>query len=95
MLFQYLRDPSWQSQYHLAWYNIHNGQIEVTGYIQTSNGIKLEKKEIENKKNIEEIQERVLSLRNKGESYTKILKIIDEEYKESNITLYRIKKWLK
>lgn len=73
--------------------NIHSQKIEVKGYLQTSDGIKLETK-IKKDENFSEIQNKVIMLRNNGESYNKILNIINSEYKNSNITLYRIKKWL-
>lgn len=74
--------------------NIHNQKIEVKGYVQTSDGIKLQTN-IKKEENFSEIQNKVIMLRNKGESYNKILNIINSVYKESNITMYRIKKWLK
>jgi DNA mismatch repair protein MutS len=74
--------------------NIHNQKIDVKGYIQTSDGIKLQTS-IKKEQNFSEIQNKVINLRSKGDSYAQILNTINSEYVDSNITLYRIKKWLK
>jgi DNA mismatch repair protein MutS len=74
--------------------NVHNKNIEISGYIQTDKGKKLN---IEHKTcdiDYETIKKRCIELRNTGKSYVKVLEIIKDEFK-SEITLYKIKQLLK
>lgn len=72
---------------------IHNNEIKINGYKDTTEGKKLYfEKDIRNLSNIEN---RAKELRNEGKTYTKILEIINNEYENEKITLYKIKKWLK
>ncbi len=75
---------------------IHNKEIKINGFVQTSNGIKLE---IEKEKTIEEnfeniLKNRIIELRKKSYSYSNIHKMINDEFKTSNTSLYKIKKLL-
>ena len=72
---------------------IHNKEIKIDGYKDTTDGKKLfyKKENI----NTNEIENRAKMLRNEGKTYTKILEIINKEYEKEKITLYKIKKWLK
>ena len=74
--------------------NVHNKNIEISGYIQTDKGKKLN---IEHKPcdiDYESIKKRCIELRNTGKSYVKVLEIIKSEFK-LEITLYKIKQLLK
>jgi len=72
---------------------IHNNEIKINGYKDTTDGKKLYfEKDI---KNLSNIENRAKELRNEGKAYTKILEIINKEYENEKITLYKIKKWLK
>jgi DNA mismatch repair protein MutS len=72
---------------------IHNKEIQINGYKNTTEGKKLYFEEIINE-NISKIEERIKELRNKGNSYAKILNIINTENNNEKITLYKIKKIL-
>jgi len=72
---------------------IHAKKINVNGFIQTSKGVVLDiEKQVVN---TTEIDDRIKNLRNNGKSFAIILNIIKDEYKDSKITLYYIKKLLK
>ena len=71
---------------------IHNKEIIVNGYIETSKGIKLDTKKPELKYNEREIENRILSLKSQGKTYNKIFETINDEFNESKITMYKIKK---
>ena len=71
---------------------IHANFIDVKGFIQTSKGVTLD---ITLKKNISNSENRIKELRNEGKSYTKILEIISDEFKNENFTIYKIKKQVK
>ena len=74
--------------------NIHNKKIEVEGYKQTTDGIKLNIKKIKENNQMDDIKNRCVELRNKGMAYTKIHIKIKEEFKDE-VTLYKIKQILK
>jgi len=71
---------------------IHNDEIKVNGFLQTSNGVILD---YENKEKIlkNDVEKKIIDLRNDGKSYQKIFEIINKE--EQKITLYMIKKIIK
>jgi DNA mismatch repair protein MutS len=73
---------------------IHNKEIKINGFVQTSNGIKLEiEKEKQPDGNFENIlKNRIIELRKKSYSYNNIHKIVNDEFKNENTTLYKIKK---
>jgi hypothetical protein len=83
-------------------YNTHN--TYKPGYIQTSEGIKLELKEnlenscivkdIKDIKDVKEVKDVCIEMRKSGNSFTKILEFVKNNY-DKDITLYRIKKILK
>lgn len=73
---------------------IHNNNIKVEGYKQTSEGVKLEIKEVKNKIDEDILKNKCIELRNKGLSYEKIFKNIQTEF-DNTITLYKVKKMLK
>ena len=74
--------------------NVHNKNIEISGYIQTDKGKKLNIEHKTSDVDYETIKIRCIHLRNTGKSYTKILEIIKDEF-TSDITLYKIKQLLK
>lgn len=72
--------------------NIHSDKIQVNGFIQTSSGIQLDYKIKEESANLNKIEDVIKKLRNEGNSYTKILQKINEQF-EDKITLYKVKKY--
>jgi len=74
--------------------NIHNNNIVINGYKQSSDGIILDVK-IKKEQDLTYIKEKVLKLRGQGNTYAKILEIITKEHEKEKITLYKIIKWLK
>ena len=72
---------------------IHSNLINIKGYIQTSKGVILDFSLNENQNNNSE--NRIKELRKEGNSYSKILEIISEEFKDEKNTIYKIKKILK
>lgn len=74
---------------------IHSNHITVNGYTQTTNGIKLDVTKHDSKFNDSTIKQRCVALRNEGHSFTKILNIISKENEGINITLYKIKQYIK
>lgn len=74
--------------------NIHNGNINVSDPVLTSKGVELI---IEHnlKPDLNVIENRVRELRNNGVTLSNILNIINNEYVDEKITMYKIKKWLK
>ena len=73
--------------------NIHNKKIEIEGYKQTTDGIKLNTKTIKENTEMDNIKNRCIELRNKGTAYTKIHMKIKEEF-TTEVTLYKIKQFL-
>jgi DNA mismatch repair protein MutS len=73
---------------------IHNNKIKINGYIQTSNGIKLDIEKNMNDIN-NELESKIKILRNKGNTASKIFDIMKSEHEKENITMYKIKKILK
>lgn len=71
---------------------IHNNNIKVNGYIQTSDGVELDIIYNTSLKD-ENIDKLILSLR-KDNSIKKIKEILDEKYPNEKITLYKIRKIL-
>jgi DNA mismatch repair protein MutS len=73
---------------------IHNKEIKINGFVQTTNGIKLEieKEKLINENFEENLKNKIIELRKKSYSYNNIHKMINEEYKNSNTSLYKIKK---
>ena len=72
---------------------IHSNMINVKGFIQTSEGVKLDV--TINKNDCTNYENRIKELRNEGKSYNKILEIISSEFKDENFTIYKVKKYLK
>lgn len=71
---------------------IHNNIIKINGFIQTTNGIKLDL--VQKTNNLVNVDEKIKELRYDGKSFTQILDIIKQNH-DPNITLYRIKKIFK
>jgi DNA mismatch repair protein MutS len=69
---------------------IHNKEIVVNGYIETSKGIKLDTKKQNLNYDEIELQKRILSLKSEGKTYNKIFETINNEF--TKITMYKIKK---
>jgi DNA mismatch repair protein MutS len=72
--------------------SIHNKEIKINGFQQSSVGVELN---WENKKNNEDqisLEQRVKTLRNKGNTYNYIFNIIQKEFAQEKVTLYKIKK---
>lgn len=84
--------------------NVHNGVLDIKGYIQTSNGIVLdytiktnttkENAVSEEQKEIEEEIKKLMTLHPNMKKKDMIL-TVKEKYKDTNITLYRIDKAIK
>ena len=73
---------------------IHNNEIKINGFLQTSNGVVLEY-EVKEKIIKNDIEKKIIELRNNGKSFQKIFEIINNEKENQKITLYMIKKIIK
>ena len=74
--------------------NIHADKIKVNDFKCTNKGIILDYIKNDNKDINKNIEDRVKTLRNNGISYNKIHNTIKNEFNESNISLYQIRKIL-
>lgn len=74
---------------------IHNKEIFINGYIQTSKGVILDTKNKEINYDEDQLKNRIINLREKGQNYTNILNIINTEFINSKTTMYKIKKIIK
>ena len=74
---------------------IHACEIRIDGYKKTTSGVILDIEIPYNEKTDISIEKHIKELRNNGTSYNKIFDIIKDTYKNTNMTLYKIKKILK